>query len=113
VRRERERGSMSVELAGMLPILLVVAVFAWQALMVAFTLTAAENAARNGSREEGRGGDGREIAMESLPSWLRGDAEVTIEGELVEVRIAVPIVFPGVSWGGATVSRTAELPSTG
>ena len=109
----RERGSTAVELAGMLPMLLLISLFAWQALMVAFTVTAAENAARSGSRAEGRGDDGREIALESLPTWLRGDAEVTVDGELVEVRIPVPIVLPGVSWGGATVARSAELPGTG
>ena len=111
--RPRQRGSTAVELAGMLPLLLLVAVFAWQALMVAFTVTAAENAARSGSRAEGRGGDGRATALESLPSWLRGGAEVDIDGELVEVRVPVPIVVPGVRFGGAMVSRTAELPETG
>lgn len=109
----RERGSTAVELAGMLPMLLLVALFAWQALMVAFTVTAAENAARSGSRAEGRGDDGRATAFESLPSWLREDAQVEIDGELVEVRVPVPLVVPGVSLGGATVARTAELPSTG
>ena len=110
--RARERGSTAVEFAGMLPMLLLVAVFAWQALMVAFTVTAAENAARSGSRAEGRGDDGRASAMESLPSWLREDTEITIDGELVEVRVPVPIVVPGVTFGGATVARTAELPDT-
>ena len=113
-RPNGDRGSAAVELAGMLPLLLLTAVLVWQVLLIVSTATAAEHAARNASRAVGVGGRAGPAGRAALPAWLRDDA--TIEaggGTAVTVRIAVPVVAPGVTLPSWTVSRDAVLPATG
>jgi hypothetical protein len=109
--RASPRGSASTELLGILPFLLLAALAAWQILLVAFTVTSAENAARAGSRAATRGQDGEEAALEALSSWLRDDADASLSGTRATVRIEVPILLPGLSNRDISVSRSAELPS--
>ena len=106
------RGSASIELIGMLPYLLLAALFAWQVLLSAFTAVSVENAARNGSRVAGRGGDGRQAAVDSLAPFLRSGADVRVDGETTTVTARLPIVFPAVTNDDLTITRDARLPAT-
>jgi hypothetical protein len=108
--RGGERGSASVELLGILPLLLLAGLTAWQILLAAMTVTSAENAARAASRAEGRGDGGAEVGGEALPTWLRDQAEIQLSGTKATVVIEVPIIVPGLSIDALTVSRSAELP---
>jgi hypothetical protein len=110
-RRAPDAGSASMELLGILPFLLLAALVAWQILLVAFTVTSAENAARAGSRAATRGQDGEEAAIEALSPWLRDDASASLSGTRATVHIEVPILFPGLTNEDVNVSRSAELPS--
>ncbi|MPZ86782.1 MAG: pilus assembly protein [Nitriliruptorales bacterium] len=105
------RGAASVEFLGILPYLLLAALLAWQLLLVAASVTAAENAARTGSRAATLGQDGEAAAVEALPTWLqpRADASAT-GGAQVTVRVRTPILVPQVTAEQLTVSRTAHLP---
>jgi len=107
----RERGQVSVELLGMLPLLLISALLVWQLLLAGYAVNSAENAARNASRAEGLGKDGEEAAKDSLSFGLEKGAKVQIDGDKATVSVRVPIVAPGVSSGDLTVERDAELPS--
>lgn len=108
--RAGERGQASVELLAMLPLLLIAALLVWQLLLAGYAVTSAENAARNASRAEALGDDGREVAEESLSFGLDKGAKVEIDGDVASVRVRVPIVAPGFSSRGLTVERDAELP---
>lgn len=109
----RERGSAAVELIGMLPLLLLVALLLWQGLLTLGATNAAEHAARNGSRAASTGGSARSAAMDAVPTWLRDDTAVQRDGGTdVTVRISVPLLVPGVA-PAYTVTRTAVLPRTG
>jgi hypothetical protein len=108
----RSRGSASIELIGMLPYLLLAALFAWQVLLSAFTAVNVENAARNGSRVEGRGGDGRQAAIDSLAPFLRSGADIEVDGEITTVTARLPIVLPALTNDELTITRDARLPST-
>lgn len=112
LRAGRERGSASVELIGFLPYLFLAVLFGWQILLSAYTAVNAENAARNGSRVEGRGGNGTAAAMDSLAPWLRHEATASVDGERASVTVNIPIVFPSFTNDALTVTRTAVLPST-
>lgn len=105
-------GSASIELIGMLPYLLLAALFAWQVLLSAFTAVNVENAARNGSRVAGRGGDGRRAAVDSLAPFLRSGADVSLDGETTTVTARLPIVFPALTNDDLTITRDARLPAT-
>lgn len=105
-----QRGTASLEFVGMVPLLTLAALFAWQLLLFAFTVTAAENAARAGSRAASRGDEAVETALGALPTWLQEDARAQADGTRVTVTIEVPLVMPNVSTDLVTMSRSAELP---
>jgi hypothetical protein len=111
VSRADQRGSTALEFLGILPLLLLAALMAWQLLLVTFTATAAENAARAASRANGVGSDPEDTGMDALPSWLRGDADIDMSGDTADVTVTVPIVFPGIDTQAWTVTRTADIPS--
>jgi TadE-like protein len=111
-RLRSERGQASIELLGMLPIMLICGLLAWQLLLTVSAVNTVENAARTGSRTEGRGGDGKRAALRALPESHRRDAEVSVRGETVKVKVEVPLVVPGLHTGIFTVSGDASLPRT-
>ncbi|MGH2749669.1 MAG: TadE/TadG family type IV pilus assembly protein [Actinomycetota bacterium] len=110
--RRNQRGSASIETIGMLPYLLMAALFAWQVLVAGFIAVNAENAARNGSRVEGRGGDGSAAAIDSLAPFVRDGATASVDGERATVRVEIPIVLPQITSENFAITRTATLPST-
>lgn len=106
----REGGVASLELITTLPVLVVAAAFAWQILLMAGAVTAAENAARTGSRAETRGGSGQSAALDALPPWLRDDAQITGGGTRISVSVRAPLLFPALNLPAPRLTRTAELP---
>lgn len=105
-----QRGQASIEILGVLPLMLLFAMFVWQLHLAMSAATAVENAARTASRVEGLGGDGRRAAMRALPRSQRADAEIEIRGEVVRIRSKVPTVVPGLASGIFRVRGSAELP---
>ena len=113
--RRTQRGSASLEFLGALPLILLAALAGIQLLLTTTTVTAAQNAARAGSRAAGLGATApaaKGAALDALPSWLRGDARFTLQGTKATVVLEVPLVLPGLSTSALTVSRRAELPKT-
>jgi hypothetical protein len=117
-----ESGQSSLEFAALLPYLLLAAAFAWQVLLLAASVNAAENAARTGSRAATLGRDGAEVALEALPTWLQDDSEAEVGpdpgcdddprggGTRVVVCTTVPLLWPGLGLPGFSFTRTAVLP---
>jgi hypothetical protein len=106
-----ERGQASAELMGMVFWLLLAAVFTWQLMLAAWTVTQTENAARTASRVAARaGGDPEKAARNALSRPLRGGFhDFTLEGEKATVHVRIPIILPGLETG-IPVSRSATLP---
>ncbi len=109
-RPTTQSGSATVEVVGLLPWLFLAAFAAWQILLVAFSATAAENAARTGSRAEGLGMDGERAAEAALPSQLRRDTKIEVNGATTTITVEVPIIVPGLSTRALTITKHAELP---
>lgn len=107
-----QRGSASLEVIGMLPYLLLAALFAWQVLVAGYIAVNTENAARNGSRIAGRGGNGSAAAVESLAPIVRDNATASVDGERATVTVEIPIVLPQITSENFAITRTATLPST-
>jgi pilus assembly protein CpaE len=111
----RSAGQASIELIGMLPLLLLAALAGWQLLLGAFTATSAQDAARTASRAASLGQDPAAAAQRAISSYLRSGTTATIDsnGETVTVRVKVPIVFPGLTSNSFVMSRHAQLPHGG
>lgn len=122
LRREDDGAVLTVEFIGWLPWLLLTVLVCWQLLFVVGTMTAAENAARNGSRAVALGSDPVEVALGTLPTWARDHAQARRHsdgrctgggpqsGTRVNVCVAVPVLFPGLTVDAFSIRRSAELP---
>jgi hypothetical protein len=109
-----ERGQSSVELLGMLWLMLLIALVIWQILLAAWTGEQAQNAARTASRVGGRGGDADKAARAAVSTALRKDMKVDVSGERVDLYVHIPIIVPGLVIDSKTftVHRSATLPNT-
>jgi hypothetical protein len=114
VRRflREQRGQASAELMGMVFWLLLSALFVWQLMLAAWTVTQTTNAARTASRVAARAdGDPEKAARNALSGPLRkGFHDFRQEGEKATVHVRIPIILPGLA-AGPSVSRSATLPS--
>jgi hypothetical protein len=108
-----QRGQASAEFMGMVFWLLLAAVFAWQLMLAAWTVNQAENAARTASRVAARpGGDPEKAARNAVSGPLRGGFhKFDQNGDKTTVNLKIPIIMPGVTVKGFSVTRDAELPS--
>lgn len=88
-----ERGQASVELLGVLPLLLALGLAALQLLAVGYASILAGNAAEAGALAlaGGSGAAGaRDGVREALPGWSRARARVTVDQGQVVVRLRPP-----------------------
>lgn len=117
----RDAGTSSLEFVALMPVLLLVVAGVWQILLIASVATAAENAARTGSRAQTLGRDGSAVALEALSPWMQDQARAVIggsgacdgvdgQGTRVTVCVPVPVLWPGVFHPTLVVVRDAELP---
>ncbi|AOP50045.1 TadE/TadG family type IV pilus assembly protein [Streptomyces lydicus] len=111
-----DRGQVSVEFMGLLPLILLVLVLLWQCVLVGYTYSLAAHAADRGARAatalEGGGAGACQTAAEGqVPSAWRADAEATcVPGAglwKATVRISVPVLFPGADVFHWRVTGTA------
>ena len=108
-----ESGQASAEVMGMIWWLLFVTLIVWQVCLAAWTYTQASNAARTGSRVEGRGGDAEKAAKNALSKPLQKTIKkIDVNGDRVTVTVKMPLIVPGlISSEDLTATRSAELPS--
>ncbi|MDT9698833.1 pilus assembly protein [Streptomyces sp. P17] len=103
--RDRDRGQVTIEFLGMTPLIILTLVLLWQCALLGYTFTLAGNAAdeavRAGTAADpgARQGACRTAGLDKLPGAWEGGAEVTCAtgGGYVtaEVRLKVPVLFPG------------------
>ncbi|MEU8525006.1 TadE family protein [Streptomyces sp. NPDC048629] len=118
IRSRSDRGQGSIEFVGTLPMMLAVLVILWQCALTGYTFALAGNAADKGVRAGtvsemiwlppfGRALACKKAAEEDLPGPWREDAYVNCgpEGDLVtaDVRLKVPLLFPGGPSTGLTI----------
>lgn len=115
MRRRGDAGQASLELLGLLPLLLI-GVFA--ALQIAFTVSAVQStttAARAAARAKSVGDSASVAARAAVPGWVAGRLDVDDYGsdpqKAVSVRTTIPIILP-LRWlpHGPTVTRRAWFP---
>jgi hypothetical protein len=103
-----ERGQAGVELLGVLPALLVVALAAAQLLAAGYAGVLAGNAAEAGALALAGGGDPRAAARAAMPGWSQARARVSVEGGEVRVRLRPPTLLRSLT-GELDVSAEAAV----
>jgi hypothetical protein len=110
-----DHGGVVAEYAAIFPVVLVVILICFEALMAATTVERIENAARTGARvasQERSAGACRGAALGAMPRWL-GDRSVdggrSLGGYYCHVRAKVPLMWPGAPIE-VTVDRTVHMP---
>jgi pilus assembly protein CpaE len=88
-----EGGQASVELLGVLPLLIALALAVFQLLAVGYASVLAGNAAEAGALALAAGGDARAGAREALPGWWRARADVRVADGEVGVRLRPPALL--------------------
>ncbi|MEU1333240.1 AAA family ATPase [Streptomyces sp. NPDC005865] len=105
-----DRGAVTLEFAGMFPLLLVVMTLLWQCALYGYSYSLAGNAADEGARAataayavgEDDQGACAAAAREHLPdAWQGADVSCAPEGAVYKahVRVDVPVFFPGFDAG--------------
>jgi hypothetical protein len=82
-----------VELLAAIPVLLLAGLLALQLLVTGYALTLADGAAEAGALALAEGGPAKKVTREALPSWAKDEAEVTVHGGEVTVRLRPPSPF--------------------
>ena len=88
--RARERGQASVEILGLLPVIVAVGFAVLQLLAVGYAGVLAASAAEAGALALAAGADARAGAKEALPGWSQARARIAVRGGEVEVRLRPP-----------------------
>jgi len=91
---DTRRGSVSLDLIGSLPVVLLSILVAAQIVVAGAALWSAGVAARAGARAVLTGKAPRGAAERALPGMLRGGLEVS-QGKGVKVGVKVPALIPG------------------
>lgn len=110
-RCHRESGQATLELLGLLPVLLAVALAAAQLLAVGYSSILAGNAAEAGALALAGGGDPRASARAALPGWSRARARVAVAGGEVRVELRPPTLLRALADRmEVAASATVEAP---
>jgi hypothetical protein len=88
------RGSVSLELVGAVPIVLLCVLVAAQVAVGGYALWSAGLAARAGARAELTGRDPAGAARRALPPGLSADLKIDKSGRTVKVGVLLPRLIP-------------------
>ena len=90
--RGGESGQASVELVAAVPLVLIVGLALWQAVLAGHALWMCANAARVAARADVVGRDPLKAARSALPRALERGLKVSRSGSRVRVAVRVPLV---------------------
>src|SRR3954471_13112154 len=107
-RAHEQRGQASVELIALLPLLVLMALLLWQAVVAGQALWLAGSAAREAARARALGDDPARAARTVLPPSLERGLSVRRERDGVTVRLRVPTVLLGARLGSVAVHSRLE-----
>ena len=112
-RRGRENGSLSVELAISIPLVVLVTLFVVQGFLAASVISSAQTAARDGARAAMTRSTPVDGAVASaLPDWVVTESvSRQCPGEnCVAVTVRMPVGIPWITSENLTVTRSASFP---
>ena len=92
----RERGQATVEAVAAIPVLILTGMVALQLLLAGCALVLADGAAEAGALALAGGRPAKAAVEKALPRWAIEDAEVTVHGGKVAVRLRPLSTLPGL-----------------
>jgi hypothetical protein len=95
--RRAARGQATVELVGMLPLAVLVALAVGQLLAAGAARELAGASAEAGAAAILQRGDPKAAALDALPGWSDDHVEVRVSGRRVRVRLRPVPVIPGLA----------------
>jgi hypothetical protein len=107
---DRQGGQATVELVAALPALLLAGYLAFQLLAAGYALTLADGAAEAGALALASGRPAVRATRDALPGWAAEDAEVSVAGGRVTVRLRPPALAPAIADRLAVSSSAAARP---
>jgi len=106
----REGGQATVEAVAAISLLLLAGSIALQLLVAGYVLTLADGAAEAGALALAAGRPAKVAVREALPSWARDDAEISVRGGEVTLRLEPPSLFPAIGEALAVDSSAFARP---
>jgi hypothetical protein len=106
----REQGQATVELVAALPALLLAGYVAFQLLATGYALTLADGAAEAGALALASGRPALQVTRDALPGWAAADAEVSVTGGRVTVRLRPPALSTAIADGLAVTGTASARP---
>jgi hypothetical protein len=103
-------GQATVELVAAVPALLLAGLLALQLLAAGYALTLADGAAEAGALALASGRPATDAAREALPGWAAGEADISVTGGRVSVRVAPPSLLPALAERLAVTSSAVARP---
>jgi pilus assembly protein CpaE len=100
-------GQAAVELVGLLPLVVAVALAILQALAAGVAVELAGHAAHSGAVALAEGRDGAAAARDALPGWARSRMRVEVSRSRVHVDVTPPSLLPGAG-ARLVASATAD-----
>ena len=100
-----------MELLAAIPLLLVAGAIALQLLLAGYALTLADGAAEAGALALAAGRPAKSAVEESLPAWAEGEAEISVQGGEVTVRLAPPSLLAAIGDRLAVTSSSFARPA--
>jgi Flp pilus assembly protein TadG len=107
-----ERGQATIELVGMVPLLVVVVLAVGELLAAGAARSAASAAAEAAAVAVLQGTDPAAAARAAAPGWTRDRLAVRVSGRQVRVRIAPPALVPGTGPLLTTTARADAGPAS-
>jgi uncharacterized protein (UPF0333 family) len=107
-----ESGQASVELIAAIPALLLAALVALQLLVTGYAMTLADGAAEAGALALAAGEPAKAAVRAALPGWADANADVSVQGGEVAVRLRPPSPLSAVADALAVSSSAIARPSS-
>jgi hypothetical protein len=106
-RQDGQSGQATVELVAVLPVLGLIVMLAWQALVAGQTWWLAGTAAREAARAQALGSDPAAAARRVLPRDAQVATATSRDGS-IRIRLDVPAVVPGLRFGSVSARARME-----
>lgn len=92
--RRSERGTSTLEVMGMAPLVVLLLLVLVHAALALYGITTAQTAARQGARAFSQGDDPYSVVRKSVPGWMSVDVDTFGPGHGVRATVNLPDFLP-------------------